>query len=212
MKAPISPDPEVAAPVGLPVDDNAPEKRKYPRADVMAVAAEICAVLKPVTERLICAGSLRRRRPMCSDVEVIFVPRTSRLKVGLFEDDQEFTDLAERAIVRMLESQLLTKRLNKVGVATWGPKNKLAVHWKSGIPVDLFATTPEAWFNYLVCRTGPMESNVRICEAAQAKGFKWNPYGSGFTSLSGQSPDAAVTSEEDVFRFCGLPYVEPWQR
>ena len=36
----------------------------------------------------------------------------------------------------------------------------------SGIPVDFFATTEEAWFNYLVCRTGPAELNTRIASAA----------------------------------------------
>ena len=207
---------QVADEIGLPMDSGtvaAPAaKVKYPRADAMTVAAEICTVLKPVTERLICAGSIRRRRPMVGDVEILYVPRISQLKVGLFDDDQTFMDLSERAIAKMLESGMLAKRLNKNGIPAWGPKIKLAVHWKSGIPVDLFATTHESWFNYLVCRTGSAENNVRICEAAQAKGYKWNPYGSGFSSLTGHAPDVIVTSEADVYSFAGLPYLEPWQR
>jgi len=43
-----------------------------------------------------------------------------------------------------------------------GPLNKLAVYVGSGIPVDLFATTEECWFNALVCRTGSAETNVKI--------------------------------------------------
>ncbi len=49
-------------------------KTKYPRADAIAVARELCAVLKPVAARIIVAGSLRRQRPMVGDVEILYIP------------------------------------------------------------------------------------------------------------------------------------------
>ncbi|MGN6643580.1 MAG: hypothetical protein ACTHKU_11340, partial [Verrucomicrobiota bacterium] len=79
-------------------------------------------------------------------------------------------------------------------------------HKETGLPVDLFAATPENWFNYLVCRTGPADSNTRICMAAQARGWKWNPYGVGF---SRGDEIQAVASEEEVFAFVGLPFEKP---
>jgi hypothetical protein len=49
--------------------------------------------------------------------------------------------------------------------------------------------------------------------AAQAKGWKWNPYGSGFSRAVGLGREVhQVTREQDVFAFVGLPYLEPWQR
>lgn len=42
----------------------------------MNVAAELCAALKPVCERLILAGSLRRRKPTVGDVEILYIGKT----------------------------------------------------------------------------------------------------------------------------------------
>lgn len=84
------------------------------------------------------------------------------------------------------------------------------VHRASRIPVDLFATTREAWFNYLVCRTGPAESNTAIANAAIAKGWKWHPYDSGFTDQEGNW--VYVRAERDVFDLVGLPYHAPPDR
>ena len=115
------------------------------------------------------------------------------------------------AIAVLLQLNVLVKRPKSDGTLTWGAENKLAIYAPTGLPIDLFATTHEKWFNYLVCRTGPSASNIRICEAAQARGWKWNPYGNGFTR---ENPSGArvVTSEQDVFSFVGLEYREPWER
>lgn len=53
-------------------------------------------------------------------------------------------------------------------------------------------------------------ANTQIASAAQSKGWKWNPYGPGFTDNHGEI--VRVTSEHDVFRLAGLPYREPWER
>jgi DNA polymerase/3'-5' exonuclease PolX len=79
--------------------------------------------------------------------------------------------------------------------------------------VDLFTATRENFFNYLVCRTGGEESNIRVASAAIARGWKWNPYGNGFSRVVGLgSEHHDVTSEREVFEFVGLPYLEPWKR
>jgi len=91
----------------------------------------------------------------------------------------------------------------------YGRKNKLMLHRATGLPVDLFAATEDNWWNYLVCRTGPADSNMRICTAAQSKGWKWNPYGAGF---SRDGKVVAMTSEQEVFAFVGLPYTNPEHR
>jgi DNA polymerase/3'-5' exonuclease PolX len=62
-----------------------------------------------------------------------------------------------------------------------------------------------------IARTGPSESNVRIAEAAKAKGFKWHPYKPGF-SEEATGRVFPMGSEEEVFRFVSLPYAEPWER
>jgi DNA polymerase/3'-5' exonuclease PolX len=195
------------------------EKPKFARADALEVARKFVRFLKPHCDRLIVAGSLRRRRNLeVSDVEILFIPKFSSLPDpnDLFGEKIR-TNAAERAIAALLEAGVLMKRPKCDGTLTWGEKNKLGVHVESGIPVDLFSATCENWFNYVVCRTGPAESNVRICNAAIARGWQWNPYGSGFTRKpSGAGPGyhdvAPMCSERQVFTFVGLPYLEPWER
>jgi DNA polymerase/3'-5' exonuclease PolX len=184
-------------------------KVKYHRALALEVAKELCDLLKPLTERLIVAGSLRRRKQLVGDVEILFIPQMVSVPDGLFK--QKYVSRVDALLeVLMRQPKIIDQRRNVNGSVMWGEKNKLAVHVASGIPVDFFAATEANWFNYLVCRTGGAENNTLIASAAQAKGWKWNPYGAGFTDASGQT--VAVTSEQDVFRYAGLPYHEPWER
>lgn len=182
-------------------------KVKYPRDDALKVARELCDIQR-LCDRLICAGSLRRRKLAVGDVEILYIPKFATVPDGLF--DKKVVNLVDVALEEMLKAGILAKRKNVNGSVMWGDKNKLAVHVASGIPVDFFAATEENWFNYLVCRTGGAENNMAIASAAQSKGWKWNPYGAGFTDDRGQL--VPVKSERDVFDLVGLPYREPWER
>lgn len=184
------------------------DKPKFPRAAALDVARELCRRLKPCCDRLIVAGSLRRGKESVGDVEILFIPGTAEIPGDLFSTDT--VNLAEAEIARMLEDGTLTKRLSISGSPSWGPRNKLAVH-RSGIPVDLFTATPESWWNYLVCRTGPSESNVRIATIAQERGYQWNPYGQGFTRRS-DGTVIPMESEAAVFEFVGMEAKEPGER
>jgi DNA polymerase/3'-5' exonuclease PolX len=193
----------LAPPPALPV------KPRFAAHEALAVAREVCNALRPACERLIVAGSLRRRRLMVGDVEILFIPKLVEVPGDLFT--KAHASLADDALGHLLASGVLAKRRNTNGSEMWGDKNKLAVHVASGIPVDLFAATDSNWFNYLVCRTGPGESNIAIASAAKRMGWQWHPYGRGFSNLR-TGDGATVKSERDVFEFVGLPYREPWER
>ena len=108
----------------------------------------------------------------------------------------------------------LAKRLNAAGQETWGAENKHAVGTATGIPVDFFLTAHKHWFNTLVCKTGSAENNIRIAAAAQARGWKWNPTGSGFSRQRGDGTTEFehIESEEHVFAWLGWPYKRPEER
>lgn len=144
-----------------------PDKPRYPREAALQVARELCRALKPVTERLIVAGSLRRRATTVGDVEILYIPRTEPRQIDLLTHGP--ASLADDVLYQLLADGTITRRLNKNGSATWGAANKLAVHTHSGIPVDLFETTEDAWWNYLVCRTGPalMMRMIRMRQALE---------------------------------------------
>ncbi len=189
-----------------------PDKPRWPRADALAVAKRLSAALAPYCERIEIAGSLRREKPTVGDIELLYIPRvTQEPDPNSLLGDLLPVNQADREIAILQRTGILARRLNCKGAEMFGPLNKLMLHRYTEIPVDLFATTEAAWFNYLVCRTGGADNNVAICEAARARGYKWNPYAEGFTNLrSGLSQP--MHSEEHVFTFVGLPFLPPNQR
>jgi DNA polymerase/3'-5' exonuclease PolX len=184
------------------------ERREFSRAQARPVIRELANALGPACRRLIVAGSYRRRNPLIHDLEFVFVPKIEgRRMCDFWRLDR--VDLAALAIDRLVALGLLAKRPNKNGRFCWGRQNRLALHVATRLPVDLFATAEDCWWNYLVCRTGSKETNMRIAMAAQERGWHWSPYESGFIRPQGLSH---VHSEREVFELVGLPYLEPWER
>lgn len=184
------------------------DRPKFAAVVALAVARELCDKLNPACERIVVAGSLRRRKEQVGDVELVFIPKLRTVQNDLFNSGTE--SAMDGMLEHLLWSGIIGKRHTVTGAETWGPKNKLAFHIASGVPVDFFATTEAAWFNYLVCRTGGAANNTWIAGAALRKGWKWNPYGAGFTNRRGEL--VPVTSERAVYDLVGLPYREPWER
>ena len=184
------------------------EKQKYPRSDALKVAKELCDRLTPFCERIIVAGSLRRRKLEVGDVEILFIPKITHERDGLF--DTVPTSAAEVAIQKLLDAEILTMRPSKTGGFSWGKLNKLAIHRATGIPVDLFATNEDCWYVSKVIRTGGKETNLMLTTGAHKFGRTLHAYGSGFTGRDGQL--ITCKSEEEVFELAGVPYTEPWNR
>ena len=163
-----------------------------------AIAEELKALLEPVCERIVIAGSIRRQKPMVNDIELLCIP---------FMIDG--IDWLDRELGALVFQHILGLRLNKRGIRAYGSKNKLMVHVPSGIGVDIFSTTEECWPVALFVRTGGKATNQRIATAALRKGYRFHAYGSGFTTPSGE---IVCYSEREVFEAVDLPYREPWER
>jgi len=187
---------------------------KFARAAAIEVARELLVYVGPVAERVLVAGSLRRKKAMVGDVELLFIPRMEEGFRGDLLAPPPMVSMVDEALEQLIAGGVIARRLSVKGTASWGAKNKLAVHVASGIPVDFFAATEANWWNYVVCRTGGARSNIAICNAARERGWKWRPYGEGFTRVGG--PDhgrvRAMASEREVFEFAGLPYLPPEER
>lgn len=188
------------------------QKPKYSYAKAIMVAVDLVSALAPFCDRITIAGSLRRRKPVVGDVEILYIGKTQTARdpktlFGFITENK-----ADYKILSLETSGIFRRRLNVNGLETYGEKNKLMVHCSTGIPIDLFSATEENWWNYLVCRTGPAESNITIATAAKDKGFKWNPYGAGFSGRLHPDKIYPMYSEREVFEFVGLGYKEPWER
>jgi DNA polymerase/3'-5' exonuclease PolX len=190
-------------------------KQKYPYALAAGVANEIQSALAPFCEpgRCMVAGSMRRKKDEVGDIEILFVPlvRNEPIPGLMFAGP---VNQAAKAIEDMIILKAIAPRENKRNQRTWGELIKLARHTASGVPVDFFTATMENWWNYLVCRTGPAESNMAIAKAAQARGLKWKPYSAGFCGAD--DPDETIcifiNGEAGVFETVGLNYLTPDKR
>lgn len=183
------------------------EKQKFPRLEALTVAKQIYERLQPYVVRCKIAGSLRRRKPMVSDIEVLYISKMTKIPEDLFGGLKEVSD-TDCFLEDLITEGVISRRPNSIDNVTWGPQIKLAIHVASGIPIDFFAATEANWWNLLVCRTGSKESNTRVATAANRKGWTWQPFTEGFKQLAGQKR-YAVKSEEDVFKFVGLPFRAP---
>jgi len=184
-------------------------KDKFEFGYASDVAAMVREQLKTSCARIEIAGSLRRRKKEIGDIEIVYIPKTAVVtEEDLFGQSRNLTD---RAIAALENSKVLERRKNIKGREAFGDHIKLMRDVSSGVPVDLFATTEAAWWNYLVCRTGGAQSNMRIAALAKSRGYKWEPYSAGFWDPE-KDETIPMQSEEDVFRFVGLPYEEPAAR
>lgn len=196
----------------IPASFPSGSKPRFPRRDAVRVARELCDAIEPASSRLVVAGSLRRRKPEVGDVEIVYISRSTTVPdMGDLFQAPMLVNSVDLVLGDLQARGVLAPRRNSRGFVTMGLRNKLMVHCASGIPVDLFATTADCWANYLVCRTGGAETNIRIARAARARGMKWIPYGPGFRILS-STLIHRVMIEADVFECAGLPYLEPWNR
>lgn len=193
------------------------EKAKFPLKLARGLATKIVEFLEPHTERILIAGSIRREKPLVGDIEILYIPKWQDVPDpnDLFGESKPIkVECVDEALKDKFEAGILARREN----CGWGEKNKHAVHVPTGIPIDFFATDILCWHNYLVCRTGPGESNVNIASLAKKKGWRWQPYGRGFVALDrmGQPDEKEgfhpVSSEAAVFSFVGLECPAPKDR
>lgn len=189
--------------------------KRYPLAEAVPIAQKFEKFLEPHCSRIIIAGSIRRRRSYVKDIEILLVSRdgTQVDPTDMFKHEVK-RPAADIALDALLTLGVITKRLNKDGHEAWGAENKLAVHAKSGMPVDFFSTTEPRWWNALVVRTGPAKSNKEVASAAIRMGWSWHAYGEGFTRGDGISSidRHRVTDEADCFHFVGLQCLKPEKR
>lgn len=186
------------------------DRSAFPLEQAQSVAEELKAGLAPVCERIEIAGSIRRRKPIVGDIELLFIPKLEERPMDLFS--KMIVDRADEQLERWLREYKIVQRLSIVGSPAWGKVNKLAIHTASGIPVDFFSTTEANWWNSLVMRTGSRESNLRLTQRAHERGWTFEAYGAGYRARHGREDFHQTTSERDVFEFIGLPYRPPEER
>lgn len=157
------------------------------------MAERVSAELAPHCERLEIAGSIRRQRPVCGDIDLVCMPRVGG-KQAIVERCQRTATLIKHG-----EQYVVFTLANGFQLDLW------FAHAGGG---DMFAPEPSNFGVLLLCRTGSAMHNVWIAQQAQAAGLHFHPH-KGI--LRGREIIAS-SEEADIFRALGLLFIEPEKR
>ena len=180
------------------------EKRRFPFDLADLVGKSLTGQLSPACERIELAGSIRRRRQDVGDIEILCIPKVAGL--DLFGQPVEGDNELDRLCLELLDKGTFQFRLNSSGVKMYGPLNKYVVHAATGIPVDVFSTTPEQWGMAMVVRTGPADFCRAIMSRFQQLGLQGHAYG-GVSTAGGQLIECPT--EEKVFELLQWDFLPP---
>lgn len=151
-------------------------------ADARAAAEAIVDDLRQLPEVSACetAGSCRRRRETCGDLDVLAIAKDSSIPM-------------DRLAAHPLVESVLQRG-----------ETKQRVRLKTGVELDLRVVPEESFGAALQYFTGSKEHNVELRHRAKELGLKVNEYG----VFRGEEQIAGRT-ETDVYKSLGLPWIPP---
>jgi len=163
---------------------------RHTAKDAVAAALQVVDALRPHVDRIVVAGSLRRRCLDVGDIEIVIIPKP--YEVGLFGS----------GIATVLEPMEKVK-----GDLGPGCRYTKRIHQPSGIAIDVFMAKPKNWGYILAIRTGSAEFSKWLASMWVKKGY----HGVDGYLMKGRNI-IAVPEEERLFELLGLQYIEPWKR
>lgn len=176
-------------------------KEPKPWGQMNRVAEMVVERLRPATHRIEIAGSLRRHKPMVSDIEIVAIPR---LDTNLLGEPLEVGDVDRLLAGWPIE---LTKN---------GPKYKqfsFAGSTGQTYTVDLFLQPdPRTWAVNFMIRTGSAEFSKRMLTPQAGGGYKPLGYEVRDGLVWKHGTPLELTTEEQIFTLWGMDYVFPEDR
>jgi DNA polymerase (family 10) len=160
------------------------------------IAADIKSRLLPFCDQIEIAGSIRRRRPMVHDIDIVCIPSNQ----GQFA-----YQIQSMGTIKAGGGKLIRLKLAETDV-------------------DFYIADPQTWATLLLIRTGSKEHNIFLCRRARDRSMRLHADGSGLFRLGGMvaTDDAADgdleeiriagDTEASIFEALGLKYKEPWER
>lgn len=172
-------------------------------ATAQKYADAIEAFLSPYFERAEIAGSVRRQRPNCNDIDIVCIPKVE------IEKDMFGTVTGEKNMLWEFLASYVASGQAKFQSGGNVP-GKFAILQLNKCQLDVYFATPETFATRLLCRTGSKEHNIFIATHAQDEGYKWEPY-EGLRKLS-DNTILPVTTEAEIYRALRLEYIVPDNR
>jgi DNA polymerase/3'-5' exonuclease PolX len=181
----------------------------------------LIADIRDGCDRIEEAGSVRRRKDDCRDLEIVAIPRLERQEqIDLFGESRGFDEM-----------NLLEERLRDLfDGGQWeldpdlkrnGPRYKRLRHVSEAIAADLFLTTVRGWGGALAIRTGPADFSQALVTLALRQGkhvadgylIHGHPKPDRGCPAGAACPLIVPTPEEtDFLNALGVPFLAPEHR
>jgi len=139
--------------------------------------------LKPYCKKISVAGSLRRKKPMIADADILLWPKSKR----------SWNE------IKILFSSI-TKRIDAEGDI------KMSGILKNGFQIDL-NRCEGSWGSQLLHFTGSLEHNIMLRKIANKKGWSLSQYG-----IKKNGKTEKFSNEKQVFKILNVPFVSPEKR
>lgn len=172
-------------------------------------AEQVIAALRPYVTRIEVAGSIRRAKAWCNDVEIVCTPKTTPQQVLVSEatlmDAAVFKTVHKRDPGYAATIQRLAATIVR-GVKLDEAKTTQFID-HDGHTIDLFTAHPDNWGYIFTIRTGSPEYSQGLLAQGNRKGFKgvegmWTRYGKPYP----------VREEADMFAALGIKVTDPRSR
>lgn len=166
-----------------------------------ACADRLVEWLRPISESVDVAGSIRRGRVVVNDVDLVIVPKRRGLRDLLGETA---VSMNETAVAILERAKADSWRVLQAGEEII----QIETSRVTPVQVDFFFAKPATRASVLLCRTGSKEHNVWLCSQATARGLHWKPN----VGLMRGEEVLPAESEREIYERLGLTYLEPGQR
>lgn len=163
------------------------------------------------------AGSVRRERPVCNDIDLVMIPRVTEER-DLLGNVAARTNHALKFLQEYVAASAGKARFNSGGER----EGKSVIVELPKCQLDLWFADERTQATRLLCRTGSKEHNIWLATRAKRLGKKWNPYEGVLTGGEwrriGEAEEYAgghlqpAQSEADIYGLLDLPFIEPRDR
>ena len=144
---------------------------------------QILKHISPFIARGRLAGSIRRKKPIVNDIDIVI-----ELKPNNLEDLKKF--LSELGVLKLKGEKLIRLITN------------------DNMQVEVYIATKENYEPLLLIRTGSKEHNVKLTTRAHIFNYKLTANG----LIDMKTSSIIATSEKDIFKALKMNYVEPEKR
>jgi DNA polymerase/3'-5' exonuclease PolX len=181
--------------------------------------------------RIEIAGSIRRQRPQCADVDIVCIPKY-KIDHDLFQAEQARANLLWQHLtdyVRTYQPDYGTAFDTSEPASNppppkilqgenYSPGMKQMIVQLPRVQLDLWFADESNFASRLLMRTGSKEHNIWLAERAQRHGLAWKPYeglykrGPGLGGMAPFSELLPAATEAELYAHLDLPYIDPINR